>query len=370
MKDRITMTHVARRAGVHPTTVSLALRNHPSIPPSTRERIRTIADEMGYRPDPALNALTAYRHAKLARRETPPLAYLTHWDSEWGWRKLRAHERFFAGAVAEAEASGYKLEHFWLGEPGLSQQRISDILVARGITGVIVSSHLPENDRPLALDWRKLSAVKIGCLPHAPQLHHVTNDCRSIMQLAVQRIRAAGYRRIGMVLPRWLDECTNLAWSAGFLAEQQRLEPEERIPVLHTYGDLVGASVEAPCSPIVAAKPFAEWLKLHRPEVLLAKAQLVQPQLEQLGLSVPGDIALAEIDLDPDSEMAGVRHNCERVGALAVDLLVRQMHQNRYGVPEYMIASLVEGAWQDGPTLPVREPHGSSLASGQLLGAA
>src|SRR3954469_21743111 len=35
----VTQRHVAQRAGVHQTTVSLVLRNHPSVPAATRERV-------------------------------------------------------------------------------------------------------------------------------------------------------------------------------------------------------------------------------------------------------------------------------------------------------------------------------------------
>jgi hypothetical protein len=37
--------------------------------------------------------------------------------ARWGWKQARAHLRFFAGAAAKARQLGYKLEHFWLGEP-------------------------------------------------------------------------------------------------------------------------------------------------------------------------------------------------------------------------------------------------------------
>lgn len=366
MKERITMNHVAQRAGVHPTTVSLALRNHPSIPPATRARLRALADEMGYRPDPALNALTAYRHAKIPRRDTPPLAYLTHWDTARGWQSLRSHERFHAGAVARADALGYKLDHFWLGESGLTHQRMSDILSARGITGAVVASHLPGNDRPLTLDWRRISAVKIGCLPRLPLLHQVSNDYRAIVQMAMQRVMAAGYRRIGMVVPQWLDEEANLAWSAGFLAEQQRLEPEERIPIMHLFGAPTDPATKVTLRAPVLARQFAEWLGEHRSEVLLTKAQLVRPQLERLGLVVPRDIALVDIDLDREAGLAGVRHNCERVGALAVDLLVRQLHQNEFGPPDLSVVSMVEGEWVSGETLPPRLPHPNRATDGAL----
>ena len=58
---RITMKDVALKIGVHTTTVSLALRNSPQLPLATRERIQTVARKMGYRQDPMLTALVAYR---------------------------------------------------------------------------------------------------------------------------------------------------------------------------------------------------------------------------------------------------------------------------------------------------------------------
>jgi LacI family transcriptional regulator len=349
MKDRITMAQVARRAGVHPSTVSLALSNHPSIPPATRERIRALAAEMGYQPDPALRALTIYRHAHMPRPDAPPLAYLTHWDTEWGWKQQRAHARFYVGATTKAHELGYKLEHFWLGDSGLSHRRMSDIFSARGISGLIVASHLPENGRPLHLDWTKFSAVKIDYFPQEPVLHNVTNDQRAIMRMAVQRILAAGYHRIGLVMPRWWDEFGDLAWSAGFLAEQQWLPKKDQIPILY-FAE--GSAVRG--ETLVPAKPFADWIQRYQPEVLLSLSRFVGPRLKELGLLVPRDIAFVEFYHESEGGVAGVRHNCERVGALAVETLVGQMQQHTVGVPELPITSLVEGTWVEGDTLPWR----------------
>src|SRR5208282_2052451 len=106
---------VARTAGVHVTTVSLALRDHPSLPMRTRERLQRLARQMGYVPDPALSALVAYRHGSRPRKDQPTLAYVTHWDSALGWKESPAHRDFHEGATAKACGIGYQLEHFWLG---------------------------------------------------------------------------------------------------------------------------------------------------------------------------------------------------------------------------------------------------------------
>ncbi len=110
---------------------------------------------------------------------------------------------------------------------------------------------------------------------------------------------------------------------------------------------------------------FRAWLRQYRPEVLISKEQFVQPRLAELGLTVPRDIAFAEIFLDPDGQTAGVRHNCERVGELAVDILDGQLQHYSYGVPSFPTTTLVEGTWFDGKSLPLsnasseRRSHGS-----------
>ncbi len=351
------MADVARQAGVHKTTISLALRNHPSIPAATRQRLQALAEETGYRPDPALRALIAYRRRARPPTKAPPLAYLTHWDSRWGWKLPRAQARFYAGAAVKAVQLGYKLEHFWLGEPKLTHERMSDILVARGISGLIVASHLPETDVPLRLAWPHFSAVKIDYYPHEPELHTVTNDHRAIIQLAMRRVIAAGYRRIGFVMPSWWDHFADLAWSAGFLAEQQVLAPEEKIPIFH-FSDAPPKGMESVegRETVAPREAFGEWLRQFRPEVLISKEQFVQPRLAELGLAVPRDIAFAEIFLDPDGQTAGVRHNCERVGELAVEILDGQLQHYSYGVPSFPTTTLVEGTWFDGKSLPLRSP--------------
>ena len=361
MNARVTMADVAKQAGVHVTTVSLALRNHPSLPVTTRQRLRDLAEKMGYQPDPALCSLVAYRRGARPRKDKPILAYVTHWDSRYGWKDASAHSAFFDGASRKATDLGYQIEHFWLGEPGLTHQRMSDILYSRGITGVIVASHRREVDVPLKFDWSRFSAVKIDVLPHEPELHHVTNDQRAIVQLAVRRVISAGYKRIGFVMHAAWDESLDLAWSAGFLAEQQKLAPADRIPIFRFPEPLPNLDSQEPPDFYVAPRgKFEAWFKQHRPEVLVSKRSFVQPRLNDMGISIPGDLAFVDIFLEAfDGTTAGVRQNNGTVGEQAVEILVGQLHQHKFGLPAFPTATLVEGTWFDGESLPSR-----ALASG------
>jgi len=363
---RTTLADIAGKAGVHVTTVSLALRNHPRLPLATRERIQALAVKMGYAPDPVLRALVAYRGKMMPRRNPPTLAYLTNWNTRWGWKKVTAHPDFYAGAGRKARELGFNLDHFWLREPDLTHSRLNSILCARGINGIIIASHMREVDAALHFDWARFSAVKIDYFPHQPELHNVTNDQCGIIRLAMRRVMALGYRRIGFVMHRGWDHSVDHLWSAGFLCEQQNLAVADRIPML-LFPDAkpVDAWInESKSEVVVPPAMFARWYAKYRPEVIISKAMFVQPRFAEMKLRVPQDVAFADVFLGRfDGSMAGVRQNHETVGELAVEILAGQLQHNKFGVPEVPTTTFVEGTWFAGQSCPLRSNAGSAPAA-------
>ncbi len=354
---RVTLADIAKRAEVHVTTVSLALRNHPRLPERTRNRIQKLAKEMEYRPDPVLQALVAYRGKVTERRNPPTLAYLTNWDTKLGWQQTTAQPEFYEGAKAKAEELGFKLDHFWMGEPGLSHKRMSKILQARGITGIVIASHRRASDVALHFDWSAFSAVKIDYFPHQPELHQVNNDQCSIIRLGMDHARKLGYRRIGAVMHRGWDHAVDHVWKAGFLVAQSMQPRSEHVPLMLFPGpEPVEAWMSETKKDEVA--PLAElkkWYEKHRPEVIVSKRSFIQPCLDEMGLRVPEDVALIELFLEnEDGSVAGVRQNHHAVGGLAIEILAGQLHYHKFGVPEIPTRTQVEGTWFDGATCPPR----------------
>jgi LacI family transcriptional regulator len=362
MNGRVTLSDIAKRAGVHVTTVSLALRNHSSLPESTRQRLKALAAEMGYRPDPALRALAAYRTRNAAKAKHSTLAYVTHWNTRFGWREAPAHADFHAGAERKARELGYDLDHFWVGEPGMTHSRLSDILYARGITGLILASHRREVDVPLQFDWSRFSAVKIDYFPHRPALHNVTNHQAGIIRLAMRQVRAAGYRRIGFVMHRGWDLSADHAWTAGYLCEQQFIPPEERVPICifpeeRPLEAWMPESREAD-SPYrsmfeIPTEMFASWYEHYKPEVVISKGSFIRAAAGELQLQVPEDFAFVDLFLDhTDGRTAGVRQNHAMVGELAIETLVGLLQQEKLGPPAVPTVTYVDGTWFDGASLP------------------
>jgi DNA-binding LacI/PurR family transcriptional regulator len=336
---KATLQDVASRAGVHRTTVSLALRDHPRIPAETRARVKTVAAKLGYRINPLVSALMQSRRSGQDVKHVT-LAYVTNYPTRFGWRPPH-HDRpdFFPGAVERARDFGYRLEHFWLGEPGMTSARFCDILSARGIHGLIIG-RLPPGQHCIDLEWARFSSVAVGLTLREPLLHHVTENHFDAAWQGMQRCHERGYRRVGLVFagandsPRVGDR-----WLGAFLAQQQLFPRADRLP---------------PCPAVPANEDsFRAWFERVRPDALLAvHADPVLAWLERLGRRVPHDVGVIELAGDhPELGRAGVYADPAQLGALAIEMLVGLMHRNENGVPRDQHEIQLTGEWRDGNTL-------------------
>ena len=96
---RPTLKDVARESGYHITTISLALREHASIPPETRRRIREIAERIGYQKNPVFHALSRFRQQGTVCAPAPRIGYLENYGSGFGMTRPAYSEAIFQGDV-------------------------------------------------------------------------------------------------------------------------------------------------------------------------------------------------------------------------------------------------------------------------------
>ena len=334
---RTTIRDVARAAGIHYATVSRALRDSPLIAAETRERVQKIARKMGYVPDPMLSALTAYRSALRPEKFRSTIAWVTNSFTRHEWKNYEIFNLYFEGARERAASLGYTLEEFWLREPGMNWRRNSEILLARGITSLVLAPQ-PRPKMRVRLDWERFSAVAIGYTTASPHLHIITNDQFHSMVTAVRNVRARGYLRIGLWLwSRGLDERIDRGWSGGFLAQRQHWPPGEQLPIFYISG--------------VSVSP-GDWIKEHRPDAILGDTNMM-PLIQGAGYQIPGDIGFAAYaSLNRDSgKLCGIDENPMATGAAAIDLLARMVNRGERGIPEIHQRVLIEGTWVDGSTL-------------------
>ncbi|MEM6821891.1 MAG: LacI family DNA-binding transcriptional regulator, partial [Verrucomicrobiota bacterium] len=193
---KVTQKDIARKAGVSQVSVSLALRNDPSLPQATKERILKIVEDMGYRPDPMLQSLTAYRIQNQEHQFQGTLAWVTNHDDPQGWNEGDLYPAYFRGASQQAEKLGYKLEPFWLADPDLSSKRASSILYSRNIQGLIINPS-PANQSELQLDWNQFSVVSLGYTTVKPKFHLVAPRHFGGVTQCFEKLQSYGYQRIG-----------------------------------------------------------------------------------------------------------------------------------------------------------------------------
>src|ERR1043165_9736365 len=102
----VTLQDIARRAGVSKMTVSLALRGHPHAAAATRDRLRQLANEMGYRPNPLIVANMALLRTGRRSSYAGTLGFIGIGESPERGPQNPQTRRVFAGARRRAETLG------------------------------------------------------------------------------------------------------------------------------------------------------------------------------------------------------------------------------------------------------------------------
>jgi LacI family transcriptional regulator len=335
------MQEVADALGVHRSTVSLALRNHPSIPEATRVRVRETAERLGYRRHPLVAALMTFRRSARPAPAHTTLACVSSSQPPDAWKESPTMREMLAGARARAQTLGFRIEEFPLFQRGMTPERFHQVLTARGIVGVIVAP-LRHGGDSLALEWDQFAAVAVGFSLRAPAIPRIGNDHGQSARLAIAECHRRGYQRIGLVLDRVQMSRVEEQWLSGFLTEHAYPVSQRHPPPLILDH--------------IAEKPLLDWIARHQPDLILTGGSVnslpVLAILKQAGIKVPGDIGVVSLDLHVrDGSIAGIDQAQAEIGATVVDHLVGQLYRNERGPRAAAVRLHVMGAWQEGRTI-------------------
>ncbi|TAL03920.1 MAG: LacI family transcriptional regulator [Verrucomicrobia bacterium] len=339
---RVTVYDIAEKLGVSHATVSLALRNHPSISEKRRVQVKKKAEEMGYVPDPHLAALAAYRRSNAPAEVRSAIAWINHWEQPERLRKHREFDLYWQGAAQAAKRFGYCLEEIrW--SPEYSARRFEQILLTRGIRGVLIPPHdrIPDWGD---FDWSKFSIVRFGLSVPSPDSHLVTSDQLRAMIMAVHKMAEYGYTRIGLVVPANVDARLGGGFVGGFRSAGESF----KLPVVKPLLTEENVYTERPDQ---ARRLLQAWLKKYKPDAILTFMLQVPELLRQLKYRIPEDIAVAGTGVDVPVD-AGLDQHSEAIGRVAVETLVSQINLNERGEPSDPYRVLVESRWRDGKSLP------------------
>jgi DNA-binding LacI/PurR family transcriptional regulator len=335
---RITLKDVAKASGVSIMTASRALRGALRVSPESAEKVKQSAIRLGYLPDPALSALISYRLAKRKKHEFSVVAFVTHFRTEHEWRENHVCIDSFEGAKERGASMGFSVQPFWTNAAHSSSRSFSRMLISRGIRGLLMCP-LPDLSTQPDLEWEKFSSVAIGYTLQRPALPFVASHHSQSLSLAFNELHKLGYQRPGLVLNPWANERTFHQLAGAWYYEQQSLNAEDRLPVLHP--GINRPSLDA-----------LEWYKNYRPDVIIDTFAQNQPIILDLGLKAPEQVGYLNTNVQlPNGSLSGIYQNFNAIGRSAMDRLVVMLNRGETGVPALRDGLITFGTWCPGKTL-------------------
>lgn len=348
MKKSPSLQDIADTLGVSKMTVSLALRKNPRISDETRIKVEKTAEKLGYTVNPDVSKyMSAIRHSR-AEGKGLPLAYLTTGKEKGAWRNSDTELQYWEGANARAKEYGYYFEEHWLGEPGMSESRMSNILWNRGISGVVVHPFfqtLSESARDLSLsfNWEQFIAVAISDMLRNPILNRVLHDHYTSALRVMEELIGRGYRRIGLCLSEHMDLTVNQRWQAAYRVYRDN-HPIERIEPL--------------ILPDPNATQIKKWVQKNKLDAIIGAEIRMPEYFKAMGIQMGEEIAYADLDIDLDDTLyegvSGIYQNSRMLGTGAVDFLIAGIQRNEPGIPKVPVVLQVEGNWHDRGSTPLK----------------
>lgn len=314
-------------------TVSLALRDHPSISLATRKRLKKLAAAQGYRPDPAIAKLMQHLRTRRAQRVQSTLCGL-HLKPVVP-RVSRPYDyptEVLEGARRRADSLGFRFETMVINEEGLTPRRLQRILVSRGVDGVVL---LPMS-APVRLaglfDWSLFATVAATSSVLTPRLNTAIPDQFGNMLLLCRRLAARGLKRIGLVT----------------LAEQD-VRVDHRVMAVFAWHSSFGGGAAIP--PFVMARrepdmaPLAAWMEMHRPDAIISDSEVDLDRISAvLTAKERRRITWASTSLLPSvARYAGINEKASEVGAAAVESVAAMIQRGERGLPATPRTTLIAG---------------------------
>jgi len=188
-RERPTLKTIARIAGLAVPTVSRALSNAPDINSETKERVRAIADELGYRPNRA--------GLRLKTGKTNVIALVLSTDHD----VMNHTARLIGSLAAELRGTPYHLivlPYF----PDESPMTPIEYVVRTGSAdGVILNRIEPDDPRIAYLRQRNFPVAMHGRTADCTGLPYYDFDNAAFGKLSIAELARRGRKRAVLVAP-------------------------------------------------------------------------------------------------------------------------------------------------------------------------
>jgi LacI family transcriptional regulator len=316
MAQRITMSDVAREAGVSLMTVSRVVNDKGEISPETRERVQEVIEKLGYRPSGIARSL--------AGGQTYTIGLVVP-DIANPYFSGMAH-----GVTSVANAEGFGVLLCDCEEASDRELTMLDVLEEKRVDGVVVAAPRTSTDELLPVLARHPNAVVVNRL-------FLETDAATAQGYVINDDKSGGYA----ITKHFLDQGHT---TIGFLAGPSTSYGSMRRMIgyrkaLDEYGLDYDPEIVRYCVPTVeGGRAVASQLIQERPEIsaLFCFNDLVAIGVlqccHQLGKRVPGDLAIFGYDDIPMASwvtpsLSTCRVNFEEMGRDATKLLISHISE-------------------------------------------
>lgn len=260
MADRVTISDVAREAGVSMMTVSRVINDKGEISPATRRRVLDVIERLGYRPSSIARGLATQRTGTLGL-VVPDIA-----------------NPFFSdvarGAEDKACAAGYNVVVCNTDESPQRETAALESLEEKRVDGLLLcSSRLTDKDLRSALDLHS-AAVLVNCNLEGYQVGAILLDDEGGARAATRHLLQSGHRVVGFLAgplasyssrqrskgyraaleiagmrynTAWVRPCSHDV-EGGQVAARELLTEHPEITALFCYNDLVAVGTLQACA--------------------------------------------------------------------------------------------------------------------------
>lgn len=302
MSSRVTLADVAARAGVSVALVSIVMRDAPGAGAATRERVRRVADELGYRPD---------SRARMLRRSRSRLLGVVFGVGH------AFHGDLVGGLYAAADAAGYELALSAVTPRRAERRAVAGLLQDRCEALILLGPQLPAPD--LTDLATRMPVVAVARSVRSRAVDVVRTDDAAGLGLAVDHLADLGHTRIAHIDGGRAPGAAERR--RGYRSALRGHGPELIIPggLTEDDGATAARTLLAAPAPATAVCVFNDRC-----------ATGVLHALRAAGRDVPGDVSVVGFD---DSSLARLSHvalttvaqDADRITALAVARAVARL---------------------------------------------
>jgi len=316
---RITIIDVARVAGVSYQTVSRVINSKPDVSRETRKRVKTVIQELGYKPSVIARSLIQKRSYTIGV-VSAGLKYI-------------GPSRTLNGITQQAEEKGYTLLLKELPSYDTNNvQYLVDSLLSRHVDGIIwAAPEIGENRK-----WIEENSIDISVPIIFLSMHPIEGisiiDVDNYLggQIATQHLVDCGYSKVGLIsgpLDWWVARQRKLGWENVLLNNQRETTPRTWVE-----GNWSSSSGEKAFRQLLDQYPGID-------AVFAANDQMALGALSYAflhNIRIPQDIAIVGFDDIADAEyfcppLTTVHQDLLNLGYMAVNEIVYAIEAMREG---------------------------------------